>query len=168
MELVCRIREFLDSDINFLMSLRNDMELQYLLITHPKPNSTEQVKNWIMNKINSDKTIFFVIASPDNKPIGFIQASDIDMVNRICKIGLAIENEWRRRGVFKRVISDMENYLSGSMNIRKIVAEILCVNESSRKAFESVGYEMAGILKSHYYNNGEYHDIVIYEKFTST
>ena len=159
------LRSFRKSDLSFLYAMRNDPELQFLLLTHPRPNSMEQVKAWIERKVSSESSLIFMISGQDGRPAGFMQAADIDTISRFCRIGIAIAGDFRGKGVFKKIMPQFEKYLSDTLNIRKIIAEILESNEHSVRAFESAGYVRVGVLKEHYYNQGAYHDLVLYEKF---
>jgi len=161
----CNIRPYKKSDFDVLASMRNDAELQKLLITHAKPNSDSEVEEWIRRKAESDNTVFFVIASDNDRAVGFLQAADIDLISGVCRIGIALDKDCRGKGLFRPAMTMMEDYLKNYYKIRKVIAEILDINKHSRSAFEKQGYTLAGVLKEHYYNDNKYYDIQVYEKF---
>ena len=74
------IRAYKDHDFETLEKIRNDFELQYLLMANPKPNTKARVLQWIENKTAGDNSVFFVISNDKDETIGYIQATSIDIV----------------------------------------------------------------------------------------
>jgi RimJ/RimL family protein N-acetyltransferase len=158
------IRPYKDHDFETLQKIRNDFELQYILMANPKPNTKSRVLNWIENKTSGDKSVFFVISNENDKTIGYVQAVEVDILNRNCYIGIAIEKKWRGKGVFNFTIKLIEEYLKNTYNIQKVIAEILKSNSNSIESFKKNNYKLAGTLKSHFYYKNNFHDVCLYEK----
>ena len=159
------IRAYKEHDFETLENLRNDVELQYLLMANPKPNTKTRVLQWIENKTAGDNSVFFVISNDKDETLGYIQATSIDTLNRNCYLGIAIAKEWRGKRIFKASISRIEEYLKNTYNINKIVVEILKSNSNSIQAFSNNGYLLVGTMKDHFYYKSEFHDVCIHEKF---
>lgn len=158
------IRPYKDKDFEVLEKIRNDFHLQHVLLTNPKPNNKKRVLQWIENKSAGEKSVFFVISNEKEETIGYVQAVNIDTLNRNCYIGIVIDKNWRGKGVFKPSIQLIEKYLKNTYNIHKIIAEILHTNIESLKAFQKNHYEKIGTFKNHFYFNEEFHDVCIFEK----
>ena len=158
------IRAYKEHDFETLEKIRNDIDLQYLLMANPKPNTKARVLQWIENKTAGENSVFFVISNNNNETIGYVQATSIDTLNRNCYVGIAIAKEWRGKGIFKAAIARIEEYLKNTYNINKVLAEILKSNSGSIKAFSSNGYFLAGTMKNHFYYKSEFHDVCIVEK----
>lgn len=159
------LRPYSEHDYDKLEEARNDFELQYTLLAHPKPNTRKKVQEWIENKTAAQNSVFFVISDNSKQTIGFVQATEIDFINRFCYVGIYICQEFRGKGIMKTAIRLLEKYLHNTFNIRKTLAKILIENLSSVQAFKKAGYSEAGILKKHFYFSSAFHDVSIYEKF---
>ena len=159
------IRAYKENDFETLEKIRNDVELQYLLMANPKPNTKTRVLQWIENKTAGDNSVFFVISNDKDETIGYVQAVELDLLNRNCYVGIAIAKEWRGKGIFKATISRIEEYLKNTYNINKVMAEILKSNPDSILAFSNNGYLSVGTMKNHFYYKSKFHDVCIYEKF---
>ena len=158
------IRAYEDHDFETLEKIRNDFELQYLLLSNPKPNTKARVINWIENKTAGDNSVFFVISNKKNETIGYVQAVGLDLLNRNCYFGVAISKNWQGKGVFTKAVLLLEQYLKDTFNIKKIVGELLVSNINSIKALEKTGYLQVGLLKEHFYCKSAFHDVCIIEK----
>jgi len=158
------IRQFNDEDFEDLYRLRNDFETQYLLNTHPRPNTRQNFFSWIEKKTCSENGLFFVISNEEEKTIGYIQATNMDFINRFCYAGIAILPEWRMKGVFKIVMNLFETYIIKTYNIKKIIVEIRSDNNVSLNAFKSQGFNIVGEYNSHYYFSGKFYSVTILEK----
>jgi RimJ/RimL family protein N-acetyltransferase len=158
------IRPYKDHDFETLEKIRNDFELQYLLMANPKPNTKARVLQWIENKTAGENSVFFVISNEHDDSIGYVQAVEIDLLNRNCYLGIAILEKWRGRRIFNSAIKLIEDYLKNTYNINKVIAEILTSNTNSIESFKKNKYQVVGALKSHFYYKNDFHDVCIYEK----
>ena len=158
------IRAYKDHDFETLEKIRNDVDLQYLLTAHPKPNTKTRVLQWIENKTAGDNSVFFVISNNKNETIGYVQAAELDLLNRNCYFGVAISEKWTGKGVFTKAVLLLEQYLKDTFNIKKTICEVLVSNINSIKALEKTGYLQVGLLKEHFYYKSAFHDVCIIEK----
>lgn len=159
------IRPYKQQDFQVLFEIRNDPEIQTLLLTHHKPNSKDEVLDWIQKKSDSINGVFFVIADKDDNALGFVQAKEIDRISLNCYAGLALHPKHQRKGIFPTAFSLLEQYLKDTFALRKVIVEILEGNYPSIKSFLRIGYKKAGILSKQYYHDGVLSDVLILEKF---
>jgi hypothetical protein len=82
------IRAYKDHDFETLEKIRNNFELQYLLLANPKPNTKLRVLQWIENKTAGVNSVFFVISNDKDDTIGYAQATELDLLNRNCYFGV--------------------------------------------------------------------------------
>lgn len=158
------LRPYNEDDFEVLKRIRNDIDLQLLLLSHPKPNNYKKVIEWIEQKSNNTDSVFFVIAGNNNLPLGFIQATQMDLISGTCYIGIVIDDKFRGKGIAAAAIGLLENYLTEVFNIRKTIVHILSENQSSQKTFSKSGYEIVGVFKQHFYFKNKLHDVAIMEK----
>jgi diamine N-acetyltransferase len=154
-----------DDDIEFLKSLRNDLDLQCQLLSLPRPNSHSRVAEWVRTMNDDDSTLFFTIRSlAKNCPVGFIQIREMHHVHRRGYLGICIAPFARGQGYGKSSIQLAENLVQSVFNIRKLVLYVLRSNENAISLYKKLGYGEVGVLKEHFYNNGLFHDVKIFEK----
>ena len=158
------IRAYKDHDFETLEKIRNNFELQYLLLANPKPNTKLRVLQWIENKTAGVNSVFFVISNDKDDTIGYVQAAELDFLNRNCYFGVAIAEKWRGKGVFTKAVLLLEEYLKNTFNIKKVIGELLISNVTSIKALEKTGYYKVGLRKEHFYYKLAFHDVCIVEK----
>ena len=77
------LREWRESDIPALTALRNDRELQALLLARVRGSDEVQVRQWLRERTAGPDSLFFVVAEAVlDKCIGYIQIDGIDWVDR--------------------------------------------------------------------------------------
>ena len=158
------LRPYLEKDFDILFEIRNDFEMQFMLMVNPKPNTKNKTLQWIEKKTNGEDSVFFIISNSKNESIGYIQATNIDHINKNCNIGIAVNKNWRGKGVAGKALLSLENYLKNTFNIKKVVVEILCENMSSIKSFTKANYNHVGVLQKHFYAKNNFYDVCILEK----
>lgn len=155
-----------DQDLKFLYTLRNDIEQQSMLLTRPRANSSSKVLAWLEKCLQDEHSVFFVIAEKQSdKVCGFIQLTNIDFVNRSGCLGICIADKHRGKGFASEALQLLEDYVRNVFNMRKITLEVLSENERAISFYLKSNYERTGVWKEHVYQNGEFHSIVLMEKF---
>lgn len=156
-------------DLDFFSAVRNDLDLQEMLMALPKPNSLEKVRSWLQNKNEQQVAVFFVIAeSQSGCPVGFIQANEIDLLHGHCWLGICLGREYQRKGYGRDAIALLELYLQRFFRLRKILLRVIDSNSTAESFYLSLGYQVVGTLREHHYLNGKFHDVTIMERVFST
>lgn len=154
-----------DDDIEFLKSLRNDLDLQCHLLSLPRPNSHSRVAEWVRAMNDDDSTLFFTIRSlAKDCPVGFIQIREMHHVHRSGYLGICIAPHARGQGYGKSSIRLVERLVQRVFNLRKLVLHVLGSNENAISLYKGLGYGEVGVLKEHFYNDGSFHNVIIFEK----
>lgn len=159
------LRQYKKKDFLLLYEIRNDPVVQTLLLTHYKLNSPIMVRSWINKKSKDPFGVFLVIVNSKDYAMGFVQAKNIDFLNRTCTGGVAIHPRYQKKGIFPVAFGLFERCLKETKGIRKIIVEIMKENHPSVKSFSRIGYYQAGLLKEHFYHDNVFSDIIIMEKF---
>lgn len=154
-----------NEDIDFLKSLRNDLDLQCQLLSLPRPNSHSRVAEWVRAMNDDDSTLFFTIRSlAKDSPVGFVQIREMHHVHRRGYLGICIAPHACGQGYGKSSIRLVEKFVTGVFNLRKLVLHVLGSNEKAISLYQSLGYTEVGVLREHFYNDGLFHDVKIFEK----
>ena len=160
------LREPQEKDYPFFLDIRNNLEVQSMLLSLPRANSITKVKDWLENSLKEPSTIFFVIAEKEtNNAIGYIQLKNMNFINGTAELGICLSEKFHGNGFSSEALSLLENYASNIFNIRKVTLLVINSNSRAINFYKKLNYSEVGIFKNHFYHNQKFHDILIMEKF---
>lgn len=160
------LRAWARKDLDALGELRNDLTLQELLMSQPRPNSADRVQDWLEEKSGRDDGVFFVIAGrDDDEVLGYIQVVNMSEMHGTGDLGICIRPDLHGSGYGSAAMALLEDYLQRVFNLRKLQLHVLSDNEGAVKFYFKLGFEEVGRMKDHFLNSGEYRDVIIMEKF---
>ncbi len=159
------LRPPIPEDREFLVKLRNNIDLQLMLMSRPKANSFSKVESWLHQKLSDECTVFFIIADAhDEFPVGYIQLVKIDFINRKCDLGVCIDAQYHGKGYAKDAFQMLEAYAKKIFNMHKIVVSVLHQNKRAISFYEKMSYRSVGILEADFYLDNEFHNVLLMEK----
>jgi RimJ/RimL family protein N-acetyltransferase len=163
------LRSWLSSDLPDLQLMRNDLKLQQQLMTQPKGNSLDQVKDWLAVRTKAIDGVFFVVAcKSSNQPAGYIQVSGLDLLQGMGRLGICIAPHAQGQGYGSEAMTLLESYLLNVFKCRKLVLEVLAENDTAIRLYARQSYRKVGCFHQHFYANDKYSDVVIMEKLICT
>jgi len=124
------------------------------------PVSIDSLKDYISSYQDSKEGMLLgIFLTTNSKHIGNITLHQIDWLNKFAEIGIIIGNEESRgKGYATEAIHLVVEHAFNKMNLRKVYAGMIHGNETSKTAFEAVGFKVEGVLRKHFYLNGKYLD----------
>ena len=99
-----------------------------------------------------------------NHPIGYIELTNIDFVDRRGDLGICIDKHQHGKGYAKDAVFLLENYAKNLFNIRKIILQVLNSNSRAISFYKKVGYRNIGVFDDHFYMDDQFHDVLLMEK----
>lgn len=107
----------------------------------------EQHEPWFAQKLNDEKTIFYVIKSPQEDFIGYVRFDpEGDLEHRI---SIHLVDSFRGKGLGKKIIEQATSQAINNGLTKTINAYIKEENVPSLKSFEKAGYGHAGKTVKH-------------------
>ncbi len=159
------LRSPLPEDKELLVKLRNDIDLQVLLMSRPRANNHSKIESWLNQKLSDENTVFFIIADAGaGFPVGYIQLVKMDFINKKCELGICIDAQHHSKGYATDAFKLLEIYAKKIFNINKIVVSVLVKNKRAISFYEKMFYQTVGILKADFYFDSEFHDVQLMEK----
>jgi RimJ/RimL family protein N-acetyltransferase len=153
------------SDLAFFKSIRNDLEIQFMLMSRARGSTDTQVLEWLKLRKTQSNFILLVIAQlPDNCPIGFIQLNNIDHISQHGELGIYLHNEAQGTQHSRNALSCFEDYILNTMHISKITLNVLSTNTRAINFYLKHHYRDIGYLAKHFYYDGKFHDVNLLEK----
>ena len=160
------LRAWAQDDLDALAKLRNDLTLQEMLMSQPRPNSADRVQDWLTEKSGRYDGVFFVIAERDcDGVLGYAQVVNMNTHHGTGELGICIGPDVQGSGYGSSAMALLEDYLKRVFNLRKLLLHVFADNEGAVKFYLKLGFDEVGCMKDHFLNNGEYRDVVIMEEF---
>lgn len=106
---------------------------------------------------------FAIEKKADGAFIGYCMVADIERQHRRCKIGITIgeKSEWGQ-GYAREALVPVIDYCFDGLKLNRVVAEIYCLNERSRRLFEGLGFRHEGTLRQSVWKHGQALDDCLY------
>jgi len=98
---------------------------------------------------------FAIEKKADGDFIGYCMVAEIERQHRRCKIGITIGEraEWGQ-GYAREALIPVIDYCFDTLKLNRIVAEIYCLNERSRRLFVGLGFRHEGTLRQSVWKRG--------------
>jgi RimJ/RimL family protein N-acetyltransferase len=160
------LREWRERDLEALSMLRNDIELQAMLMSQAKPNSIERVRNWLVDRSSCDNMVFFIAAArADDAVLGYLQVANIDSFQGVGELGICFSSSSQGRGFAQEACELLDHYLQQTLALRKLTLKVLADNARAIAFYRKRGYREVGTLDRHFRINDQYQSVLIMERF---
>ena len=162
---VVRLRAITSADYGYLARLRSDEDLARLLTSRARASSSESIKPWVDRVTSDSNSLLFAIAHVDTDSVaGFLQVTQMDTVSGTAMFGICLGREAQGKGLGKEALTLVESYLPRVWRIRKLVLHVLASNDAAIGLYKTLGFQDVGVMKQHFWFDGEYNDVLIMEK----
>lgn len=156
------LRPFEVEDAKWVQEIRNDFDSIKNFAGNPFPSNLVGEKEWIskMYPPGERKSIYFAIIDKESDQFsGYVNARNINYINRNAEVGGIIHKNARRKGYYKDARITFYNYLFTQINLHKLYSTILSTNEISIEKSKILGFEVEGLIKEHVFQDGVYKDV---------
>lgn len=99
--------------------------------------------------------------------VGMVAFPDIDWQGKKTSFGYWLSPEFEGKGIVIRCVNELIQYAFNRLDLNRI--EISCAEDNvrSRALPEKLGFVKEGILRDHYYLNGDVHNLIVYSLLKS-
>jgi [ribosomal protein S5]-alanine N-acetyltransferase len=149
-----------ESDLKELLDMQWDRDLMKYM--NFKPLSYENQKDWF--RTQDKNTISFVVFLKQPEKLELIGLATLNQINQLhqrASWGLKIKSNLQSKGVGFEASIILMHYGFSNLNLQKIHGDIVVDNIANRKMCQKIGAREEGILTRHYYQNGEFNDVVL-------
>ena len=132
--------------------------------SHPLPllTSSQVVEARKNSDKSADRQRFAIVRKEDKTPVGQVSFFNYNSLNRSAELGVLIDPDERRSGFAGDALRVLIKYLFKYRNLNKVYAETAEFNDGAIALLESIGFKKDGVLRQHYFFEGEYHDKLAY------
>lgn len=107
--------------------------------------------------------VFCIIDNTSGKHIGNVGIGNIDYISRHGMFNIFIGDETNReKGVGTEATMLTLNFAFKTLNLNKVWLKTSNRFTQAIKMYEKLGFVKEGVLRNHYYSNGNYEDKIIY------
>jgi ribosomal-protein-alanine N-acetyltransferase len=154
------LREYLDADLDRLVSLANNENVsRYLVDTFPYPFTKALGEWWIRTGSKQNGAITRVIEH-EGRFVGSVGINpQIGWRDHLGEIGYWVAEEHWGKGIATAALRLMTDYGFTARQLRKLYAPVLSPNVASMRVLEKCGYTCEAILKTEVQKGGIYFDI---------
>ncbi len=162
------LRPLEESDMSLLTVWINDPEVT-LNLGGSYPMSLTDEKRWyerLAERRQDDGVILGIVQKETDQLIGTVGLHRIHWINRVATTGYLIG----RQDLWGQGLGTEANMLAlaysfGTLNLRKICAEVYSFNRRSKGLLLKCGYSQEGTLRAHIFRDGRYWDLDQYAVF---
>ena len=155
-----------EHDVDRIFIWENDRDFMDAM-PQSAPLSRLQVWEYVKN-YNADpftaKELRMMVDEATLGTVGYIDMFDFDPVNRRAGIGIYIDEQYRHQGYAKEALEMMEGYVTSTLGLHQLWAQVSIDNEASRQLFTARGFKPAGRLRSWLRHKSQYTDALFFQK----
>lgn len=162
------LRPLMFSDWEKTIQWRNDIIIKRKAMMHPFPITEMVEKEWYENilKSKNQESVYFTVIDKLDEPIGFVVLNKINQINKNCTLTIVIgESASQGKGYGKETMKLIIGYAFNTLNLNKISVEVISINEPAMNLYKALGFVEEGILKKHFFSDGQYMDVLIMSLF---
>jgi RimJ/RimL family protein N-acetyltransferase len=161
-----RLRPWRESDVDSVMSLRNDVALQAKLLARALGSDESQVRQWLVHRSGKDSGILWIIADrTTDAALGYLQITGIDPEDRNADLGICLAPAAQGKGLGSEALRLALANLRDTYGLRKINLRVRADNQPAIRCYTRLGFEQCGLLKAHVRIAGQWLDVVLMELF---
>lgn len=166
-----RLRPFVRADRDVTLGWRNTPQVRDAAMGYRYPVNDVMEDRWfdrVLDGNDKSKVYFAIETVAETDLIGFSSLTDIDYVSSHAQFGIMLgDTSHHNKGFGTDTLNLTLGYAFQSLNLRRIYLFVRSGNEAAVKLFKKAGFEEEGVLKKHFFVDGEYDDVLVMALFKS-
>ena len=153
------------TDIDFLYRMENTPQV-WNVSWGDAPVSRQMLWEYInayTADIYADRQLRLIVTA-DGTPVGTVDISDFDPRNSRAMLGVAIEDEHRRKGIATKAVSLTIDYCRNTLALHQLAVMVPKYNDTSLALFTKLGFRTAGCLRSWLRHGRGFSDVVLMQR----
>lgn len=155
------LRSMEREDMEMYREMINDEGISKMVVGWSFPVSREEQISWFEHNFSGPNKRFTICLLEDDRPVGLVTLSDIDMVNRSAFHGIKLHPSCpKRKGIGTDAVMTLMEYAFNQLNLHRLNGSWLSYNEASRDLYLKCGWQVEGIQRKAVFRDGEYYDLI--------
>ena len=165
-EISCiRLREpRIEDAAPFALYVNNENIIRNFRDAFPQPYTVNDAEEFLTKCVAKGYPENFIIDADGLciGEIGYDIQTDVERFS--AEIGYWVAEPYWNKGVMTKILNDFAQYIFSETKIVRLYANVFGFNTASMKVLEKAGFDKVGIMKKAVFKNGEFMDMVMYEK----
>lgn len=158
------IRVLEKEDLHFVHRLFNDESVTNYWFEEPYL-SFEQLKKEYDEQLHTNQLRRFILEDEAGERVGFVALYKIDHQHRHAEFAIIISPDYQGKG-YASIATDLAiSYSFSILNLHKLYLLVAKKNEKAIHIYEKAGFKEEGLLKEHFFVDGQYEDCLIMSLF---
>lgn len=157
-----KVRLINKNDLSMVLAWRNSERVSHNMFSDHLI-TMEEHQRWFTG-LNTGKRLCLIFEL-HCRPVGVVNATDIDRDDNKCSWGFYLGERDLQRGAGLLMGYHGLQFIFEELNIRKINSKAFAFNESSVKYHKKLGFKEEGLLLKDSKKNDEYEDVVVFALF---
>ena len=150
-----------EEDIYQLLEFRWDKDIMQYLVH--EPISKQQQQEWFKNISKKDLPLSIFLKEEDGlELVGTIGLYNINWVHRLATWRIRLSPVVQGKGIGYEASSMVLESGIKTLNLHKMQSSSFADNKAIVKLLQKLGCKEEGLLRSHFFNDGEYCDVVLF------
>lgn len=156
------LRAMEPEDMEMYRDMINDEDVSRMVVGWSFPVSRKEQSDWYNRAVGDINKRFTICMKEDDKPVGMVTLTNIDLVNRTAFHGIKLHPSCPKgQGVGTDAVMTLMEYAFNQLNLNRMETERFLYNDASKHLYEKCGWREEGIKRQAVYRNGEYHDLAV-------
>ncbi len=145
----------------YIVKWRNDPDVSFNLFSNDTLTLDSQKRWFEVYKSSDSRKEFIIYILDDNRAIGTVGLTDIDVRNLKAELTIILgEKEYRGKGFGEEALRLILDYAFKDLMLNKIVLKVFRYNENALKLYNKSGFKLDGILRQDIYKNNQFNDVI--------
>jgi RimJ/RimL family protein N-acetyltransferase len=157
------IKPIEEEDIYQLLEFRWDKDIMKYLVH--EPISKQKQLAWFKSLSEKDLALSIFLKDKDkekNELIGTIGLYNINRIHRLATWRIRLSPVVQGKGIGYEASYLVLEYAFSTLNLHKLQSTSFADNTAIIKLLHKLGCKEEGLLRSHYYKDGKYRDVVVF------
>ncbi|WP_135302277.1 GNAT family N-acetyltransferase [Haloarcula amylovorans] len=150
-----------DDDVPFLYETINDPEVRAGL-SFARPKTERAEREWVESVTDPDADDVHFLICDDGDSIGTVGLRNLDTRTGNAEIGCYLTPDAWGKGHATDAVQALLDHAFEQLRLHRVHARAVTDNEGSKRVLEKVGFEREGVMREHWYRDGDYQDVHVY------
>lgn len=163
------LRPLETADSEDIFQLRSNSEVAKYInrpLSRFESEAVEFIKKITENIVTNKSAYWGIALAETNRVIGTICLWNLEPENFRCEIGYELFPDFQGKGYMQEAVKAVLEYSFETLKLHSVTAWFHSENASSQKLLEKLGFKQEAYFKDSAFNNGKFHDMVVYTKFS--
>ena len=125
-----------------------------------EPSDRKRIARFILEHETADDCAYFAAFTREGEEyVGNVFLLHINRLHRHAQAGITIKQAAWNRGYAKELMRAVLEFAFTDLDLNKAYLQIFTTNEKGLQLWTKVGFQIEGVLRQHYFVNGEFHDM---------